>query len=192
MLPDLSEFKNRRIQLRLTQTQLAELSGVSQSVIAKIESQKTVPSYDNAQKLWNALEKTEHAFSLNAEHVMRSPVKTISQDETVLKAIRLFKRHGFSHLPVVQNQIVVGTLSKKEVFKLIGGHGLEHQRAIEHVMPPLPQFPAQTPLFAIRNALAHFDAALLTQNGKLAGIVSRSDVLKTVLDKKITRHHRLI
>ena len=50
------ELKKIRKLNNLTQKQLAELSGVSQSLIAKIESNKIDPTFTNAQKIYTALQ----------------------------------------------------------------------------------------------------------------------------------------
>ena len=45
MFPNISEIKKRRKKLEITQTQLAVHANVSQSMIAKIESNMIEPSY---------------------------------------------------------------------------------------------------------------------------------------------------
>ncbi len=52
---DLKEIKVIRKKLGITQGELAKLSNVSQSMIAKIESNILDPSYTNACKIFNAL-----------------------------------------------------------------------------------------------------------------------------------------
>ena len=46
MIPDIKEIKHNRMLLGLTQKDLASKTGISQSIIAKIESNKVSPSYE--------------------------------------------------------------------------------------------------------------------------------------------------
>ena len=55
MVVELEEIKEIRKKLGLTQSDLAKRAGVSQSLIAKVESGRLDPAYSNAQKLINAL-----------------------------------------------------------------------------------------------------------------------------------------
>ena len=62
MLPELEEIKKKRKLFGMTQADLAAECGVSQSLIAKLESGKIVPAYGKAKKIrltdW-ILEKSE-------------------------------------------------------------------------------------------------------------------------------------
>ena len=55
MLPKLEEIGRRRRLLALSQKQLANLSGVSQSMIAKIESGRISPSYLKTKAIFDIL-----------------------------------------------------------------------------------------------------------------------------------------
>ena len=57
MLYDLKGIKQMRRNLDLTQTELAKLADVSQSLIAKIERGKIEPSYAIARKIFAVLEE---------------------------------------------------------------------------------------------------------------------------------------
>ena len=57
MLYELTRIKQMRRNLELTQTELAKLSGVSQSLIAKIERGNIEPSYTIARKIFAVLEE---------------------------------------------------------------------------------------------------------------------------------------
>ncbi len=52
---ELSEIKHLRKKFGLTQSQLAKLSGVSQSLIAKIEADRIDPTFSKAQKIFEAI-----------------------------------------------------------------------------------------------------------------------------------------
>ena len=46
---------NRRIDLKMTQSQLAEMSGIKQSAIARLESLRAVPKLETIYKLLDPL-----------------------------------------------------------------------------------------------------------------------------------------
>ena len=55
MTYELEEIKKIRKKLGMTQTELANRAGVSQSLIAKIESARIDPTYTKTQKIFAAL-----------------------------------------------------------------------------------------------------------------------------------------
>ncbi|MDH5420035.1 MAG: helix-turn-helix domain-containing protein, partial [Candidatus Bathyarchaeota archaeon] len=59
MLPSLEEVAKKRRILGLTQKQLAKLAGVSQSLIAKLESRKIDPSYTKVKAIFDVIERLE-------------------------------------------------------------------------------------------------------------------------------------
>lgn len=196
MLPGLNEIKYRRKQLNLTQLQLAELSGVSQSLIAKIESNQTIPGYENAKRLFDCLEKTSETHKVTAKDFLQSKVFTIQAGDTVQKAVRIMEKNGFSQIPVLEKEQVIGTVSEKGILQKIesgwSAKKMAETRASEIMEGALPQIPLDTPFKLVAGMLEHSQAVIMTQKGRIKGIISKSDLLKSVLDKKITKHNRLI
>ncbi|MFH1779898.1 MAG: helix-turn-helix domain-containing protein, partial [Candidatus Micrarchaeota archaeon] len=74
MLPSVSEVKARRLKLGLKQSELALASGVSQSLIAKMEAERIDASYSRVKAVFDALEQLEEKSELKASHVMNSHV----------------------------------------------------------------------------------------------------------------------
>ena len=58
-LPPIQEIKKRRIALGISQKKLANTVGASQSLIAKIESNRVNPSYDIVKKIFEYLDRME-------------------------------------------------------------------------------------------------------------------------------------
>ena len=69
MLPTLDEIGRRRRLLAMSQKQLAHLAGVSQSMIAKVESKRISPSYLKTKAIFDTLEGLErkNEFKANQE-----------------------------------------------------------------------------------------------------------------------------
>ena len=70
MLAEIAEIKVLRKRHNLTQSQLAKLAGVSQSLIAKLESGMIDPSYTNFRKIYDVLTGLKEEREAKAEEVM--------------------------------------------------------------------------------------------------------------------------
>ena len=112
MLPGLDEIKMRRKQLGLTQSELAAKAGVSQSLIAKIESGSLVPSYDKAKRLIDFLDSMHEQTRLKASEIMSQKVFSITPEKTVKEEVKMMKKKAVSHLPVIKDAMAVGTVSE--------------------------------------------------------------------------------
>ena len=74
MLPSLEEVAKKRKILGLTQQKLARLAGVSQSLIAKLESQKIDPSYTKVKGIFDALEGLQTETEVRAKEVLHNRI----------------------------------------------------------------------------------------------------------------------
>jgi len=59
MLPSIESIKQQRLKINMTQKELANLVGVSTSMINQIESGRSQPSYETAKKIFENLTKLE-------------------------------------------------------------------------------------------------------------------------------------
>jgi len=57
-LPDLANIAKFRKKLNWTQKKLAEITSISQSMIAKIETSKKKPSFETAQSIFKILSQS--------------------------------------------------------------------------------------------------------------------------------------
>src|SRR3989338_1062594 len=188
MLPQLSDIKIRRKQLGITQSELAQQTSVSQSLIAKIESGKVIPSYENAKKLFDYLDSVEEKNQMIAGDLMNDKVVFIEADSPVKKAVRLMEQYSVSQLPVVRNGHVVGTIDEKDVLGQIGKSKNPDQIAssrVEDIMTDaLPQISKTSPFKIVSALMQHHNAVLVMEKGKIIGILSKSDLLKLILNQK--------
>src|SRR5215467_13310875 len=110
MLPALDDIPKRRKALGLTQSRLAELAGVSQSIIAKIESGTVDPSYSIVKRLVEALEKQSVETSRpRVSEIMSRPVISVSRTQLVRDAVDLMRKRGYSQVPVLEGTRSVGS-----------------------------------------------------------------------------------
>ena len=185
MLPDLSEIKARRKHHNLTQSQLAALSGVSQSMIAKLEAGKIVPSYDKAKRLFDTLERLHEESTPKAKGVMTPKVLFVSENDSIREAIKKLEKNGLSQLPVLKGEQSIGLITEKGLLtKINSGADIQKDKVNEAMEESCPTIQENTPLQAVSQLLDYSPAVLVKKKGKISGIITKSDLLKTVLKRK--------
>jgi predicted transcriptional regulator len=189
MIPDLAEIKMRRRQFNLTQADLAVLAGVSQSLIAKLESDVVVPSYGNAKRIFDALEKLQEQHSVRAESVMQKKVCCLRDSDSAKKAVSLMEKNAISQLPVLsESGVCVGSVSEENILKKIsrenGNINLSETTVRELMDNSFPSIQPDTPLRIVQSILEHNSAVIVAENGKIKGIITKADLLKAVLKRK--------
>ena len=117
MVIDISEIKQIRKQHGLTQTELAQISGVSQSLIAKIESNLIDPSYSNAKKIINTLNEYSHKAKKKAKDLMNNQVISTKPLDTLKVTINKMKKFNISQMPVILDNQCVGYVSESEILE---------------------------------------------------------------------------
>jgi predicted transcriptional regulator len=185
MLPSLEEVAKKRKILGLTQQKLARLAGVSQSLIAKLESQKIDPSYTKVKAIFDALERLQTETEVRAEEVLRSKVIGVQKSDLVSKAVQTMADYGYSQLPVFDGEHAVGSISEKTIIgKVSAGKDLSQisKRSVGDVMEEaFPQVGEDAPLPLISSLLQVYPAVLISKKGNVVGIVTKADLLKMLL-----------
>jgi predicted transcriptional regulator len=185
MLPMLEEVAKKRRIFNLTQKQLAKLAGVSQSLIAKLESGKIDPSYNKVKALFDALERLEMENVVRAKDVLHNKVVAVQKSDIVSKAVRLMMEEGYSQLPVFDGEHAVGSISEKTILnQVLAGQDLAHvsKLSVGDIMDDaFPQVGEDAPLSLISGLLQVYPAVLMTKKGKVIGIATKADLLKMLL-----------
>ena len=182
MLPPLEEIAQKRRLLDLKQAELAKLAGVSQSLIAKLESGKIDPSYTKVKTIFEALEKLEVQTKIQAGKVLHKKIVAIQKNEPVSKVVQLMKSHGYSQLPVFDGKLSVGSISEKTILnQILAGKDLAQIATlpIEDVMEEaFPQVDEDAPLSLISGLLQVYSAVLVSKKGTVVGIITKADLLR--------------
>jgi len=185
MLPSIEEVAKKRRIMGLTQQKLARLAGVSQSLIAKLESQKIDPSYTKVKAIFDALERLQTETEVRAEEVLHNEVIGVQKSDLVSKAVQTMADYGYSQLPVFDGEHAVGSISEKTIIgKVSAGKDLNQisKRSVGDVMEEaFPQVGEEAPLPLISSLLQVYPAVLISKKGKVVGIVTKADLLKMLL-----------
>lgn len=179
---ELADLQRMRRSLGLTQSELASLSGVSQSLIAKIEAGRVDPSYNRAKRIFEILESHQRKGWTRASDVMVKEVITARPESSVGDAVKVMNKMAISQLPIVSGNEVVGSLSEKILVERIAkGSGIEDmmKQQVRDIMDQaFPSVSQDSPLDMVAKMLNYTGAVLIYQGGRMAGIITRSDLLK--------------
>ncbi len=184
--PPTSDIKRIRKSLDVTQTELASVSGVSQSTIAKIESGTTSASYETVVKLFKSLEgmKQTEGRMLTAADVASDKVVTVQSSDRVHMASDLMRSTGYSQLPVLKGEVPVGSISERGIFDLLRqGTTMEQlgQMVICKIMDEsYPVVLDSTPMASVTSLMSNSDAVLVSRKGKIVGMITNADILKLI------------
>ena len=185
MLPQLEEIAQKRRLLGIKQSELAKLAGVSQSLIAKLESGKIDPSYTKVKAIFDALERLQTESEVLAEEVFHEGVISVQKSELVSTAVQTMAEHGISQLPVFDRENSVGSILEKTIVeKVSAGKDLTQisKLPVGDVMEEaFPQIGEDAPLPLISSLLQVYSAVLISTRGKVVGIVTKADLLKMLL-----------
>lgn len=176
------EIGKRRKIIGLTQKELAGRSGVSQSLVAKLESGKIDPSYSSVQKIETTLaglEKLGLKKDLNAGDIMNCTAISVGKDEKVTRAVKIMWKHGFSQLPVFESVTPVGSISEDDVLRAHEKYGKERVKKLyikEIMNGGFPIINENTGANSIKELLKE-NKAILVAGRKKFGIITKSDFL---------------
>ncbi|MFH1770747.1 MAG: CBS domain-containing protein [archaeon] len=176
---DIKEIKRIRKTLGLTQSQLAKQSGVSQSLIAKIESDKLDPTHSNVNKIFDALNSLQTEDSLKASDFIHKGVISCNENDSIREVIKKMKQHEISQLPVMNKQVVVGIVSETTII----GHLLDFNKElkVKDVMGDVPPIVSmKTDESIISNLLRFFSLVIVQDKGIVKGVITRSDILRKI------------
>ncbi len=182
MLPSLEEISRKRRLLGLTQKELARLSGVSKSLVAKLESGKIDSSYTKVKAIFDALRKLEIKREFHVSEVLHKEVIGVQKKAKVSETAQLMRDHGYSQLPVFDGERAVGSISEKTIMgQIMAGKDVSQvsKLPVEAIMgEAFPQVVEDTPLSLVSSVLQVYPAVLVSKKGKVVGIVTKADVLK--------------
>src|SRR3989344_4242195 len=140
---ELTDIKQIRKKLGLTQTELAHKAGVAQSLIAKIEADLLDPGYSKTKQIFDALEQLTQNEELSASDIMNKKIITAKTSDAVMDIIKTMKKHGISQLPILDSEKPVGLVTEHSVLdKISEGININTQKA-QDIMEDCP--PIVTP-----------------------------------------------
>jgi predicted transcriptional regulator len=181
MIESLGEIKKLRKKLGIGQKELAKLAGVSQSLIAKIESNKIEPTYIKVKKIFNALIALDGKEEVKAKEVMNKKVIFANHKDKIKQIIKKMKQKGISQMPVLKDGKVRGIINEKIILeKIAEGKQVRDMTAVEIMEDCPPIISQETSRKIILGIIQAYSVVLVAEMGDIVGLISKSDVLETI------------
>ncbi|KYH25856.1 zinc metalloprotease [Halalkalicoccus paucihalophilus] len=172
-LPTPQDLRERRIELDLTQSSLAERAGVSQPLIARIEGGDVDPRLSTLRRIVEALDEAEGGI-VRADDLMNTEVIHVGPDDAIQEAVRKMDEEAYSQLPVLQNGIPVGSISQSDLVHLDAE--ARDEPVVEHMAESFPTVSREATSDEIGNLLDHYKAVMVTEAGETIGIITEADI----------------
>ncbi|MEM2811019.1 MAG: CBS domain-containing protein, partial [Candidatus Korarchaeum sp.] len=113
------------------------------------------------------------------KEVMSCPIISVSPKDNLARVISLMVEHGISQLPVISGDRVVGSLTEESIVNRVGS--ISTETLVEDIMgSPFPILPADASVSLAREILRSYPAVLVQENGRVVGIVTKSDILRNL------------
>ena len=193
-LPSLDKIKQIRLRLDISQRELAKSSGVSQSLIAKIEGERVDPSYEKVRAIFNAFEEIMKSRLLSRDELeiqftvgdlASKKIICVNPETSLVETIEKMLRGHYAQLPVMKKGQVVGSISEGRIKDYILGKCKENIDSKEIMLtkigevmgPPFTILDESTPIEIAAIHLHHEDAVLIMRKGAISGILTSSDYL---------------
>ncbi|SFG77217.1 Predicted transcriptional regulator with C-terminal CBS domains [Halopelagius inordinatus] len=173
-LPTPQDLRERRKALDLTQSSLAEMAGVSQPLIARIEGGDVDPRLSTLRRIVNALDEAEGSV-VRARDLMNESVVSISPDDSVRHARDRMLDEGFSQLPVIRDGSPVGIISNSDI-RHVQEENVGELPVAEVMRESYTTVEPTATLEEIDAYLDHNAAILVVEGGQTVGIVTEADV----------------
>jgi len=169
-------LKRLRTEAGLTQKTLAGLAGVSQAHIAKIEQGKVDPRLSTVNRIMSVLSEKKQG---KCKDIMTKGVLFAKPNDTILRTSEVMMRHAISQMPVINGNRVVGTITEEIIIRNLRSN-LAQEKAKNVMGPPLPTIQDQAGIDSLRPKLVKHPGVLVAKGREIVGIVTRSDLLKTI------------
>lgn len=127
--------------------------------------------------------------SITAKDIMSFPVRSVTPKDTVEDAWWMLMKYGHSGLPVIHRGILEGIISRRDLEKA-KHHGLSHAPVKGFMSRRVEMVRTDTSFNEIEAIMVEKDIGRLPvtdDRGKMLGIVTRTDVLKTRHNKESSK-----
>lgn len=177
MMDDIAQVQGIRRNLGLTQKELAELAGVSQSLVAKIENNSIDPAYSKVRKIFEALSRFSKRKELKASEIMTCRLIFVSPKDSIKKAIKKMKQFNISQLPVLDEKKQVGRITETDILDALT-KDIATDTSVSLIMnDEAPTVSKDTSVMLVSSLLKQYNFILVSNKGRIIGVITKADLL---------------
>jgi predicted transcriptional regulator len=171
-----SLIKKMRIDAGLTQKRLAEIAGVSQAHVARIEQGNVDPRLSTVNRIMRVLTEGKQK---KCKDIMTKGVLFAKPNDSILKISDAMMRHAISQMPLISGSKIIGTITEETIIRNLRSN-LAEERAKNVMEKALPIVQEETSIDIVRSLLEKNQGVLVAKGKEILGIITRSDLLKTI------------
>lgn len=185
------KIRTLRGSARVSQKRLSEIVSMSQSTIARLETDinRLNPSYTTVFKVLESLSELNKSngesqlMSKKAYQIMHRKLVSVKPTDTLAEAISVIKNYDFPQIPVLDaDGTAAGTVYQKDLLEKTTLNPVDINKMLvkEIMKPALPRVDKETELLKLKPILENWNAVLVTERIKVVGIITIYDILKSV------------
>ena len=184
VISESAELRKWRKRVGLSQSQVAERSGFSQSLIARIERGDVDPRLSTFNKIKEVIRNASDDNTEKSTDLMSKPVIYAKPDEEISELSKKFTENQISQMPVIEDGKQLGGVRESNILDRISDNlkrkNLREAPVKEIMGNPFPILSANSDLSDILYLLKRNKAILITLQGEIEGIITRSDVIDLI------------
>lgn len=173
-LPTPEDLRERRKELDLTQSELADRAEVSQPLIARIEGGDVDPRLSTLRRIVNALEEAEGSI-LRAADLMNEAVVSVAPDDSVHNAKEVMDEKGYSQVPVIRDGTPLGLIGNTDI-RQRNEENVGEFPVAEVMHESIAQVEPDATIDEVDTYLDHKAAVLVVESGQTIGIITDADI----------------
>ena len=179
MVFDITQLRKIRKQLDMTQHKMASELGISQSMVAKIESGRLDPTYSYVKKIEDKIMHLTHREEKEAKDIMHSKIISAGKNDSVKEIINIMNKNSISQVPVVERGNVIGLVSESSILSE-DIKEIEKKRVSDIMVESPPIIDKHAKLEMVIQLLKFYPILIVKEAGKLVGVITKADVIKSL------------
>jgi predicted transcriptional regulator len=166
-------IKKMRKECGLTQQQLAEVVGITQAHVAKIENERVNPRLATINKIISVLKTNK---TLKCESFITKRIISAKPNDSVYHIVKLMRENDISQIPVMEGERCVGSISEKTIVRNLDK--ISSSTKVKDLMDEsFPVVSCRENVDLVKALLEYHQAVLVSEKGRIIGIVTKSDLL---------------
>ena len=121
---------------------------------------------------------------IKIEDWMSKPVRRVTKDISLRKAIKLMDENNIGVLPIVENDKPIGVITERDILRRVVAKGLDlDKKTVEDIMTKNPiTIEHDASILEVTRLMSenNFRRLLVVKNGKLVGVVTAKDVIEVM------------